>query len=168
MYIDSIMRQSRVYRICYTHAMRILLEQLNGLLSEEPDPIATMANAAAFLFNALPGVSWAGFYLLRGEDLVVGPFCGKPACTRIKPGRGVCGTAFSERKTIVVPDVHEFPGHIACDPDSRSEIVIPLFGKDSVPFGVLDLDSTEYSRFDEMTADFLIKASEIISLRLND
>ncbi|MBR0444169.1 MAG: GAF domain-containing protein [Clostridia bacterium] len=148
--------------------MRILLEQLNGLLSEEPDPIATMANAAAFLFNALPGVSWAGFYLLRGDDLVVGPFCGKPACTRIKPGRGVCGTAFSERKTIVVPDVHEFPGHIACDPDSRSEIVIPLFGKDSVPFGVLDLDSTEYSRFDEMTADFLIKASEIISLRLND
>ena len=99
---------------------------------------------------------------------MVGPFCGKPACTRIKPGRGVCGTAFSERKTIVVPDVHEFPGHIACDPDSRSEIVIPLFGKDSVPFGVLDLDSTEYSRFDEMTADFLIKASEIISLRLND
>ncbi len=147
--------------------MRILLEQLSGLLSEEPDPIATMANAASFLYNALPGVSWAGFYLKRGDDLVVGPFCGKPACTRIKPGRGVCGTAFSEQKTIVVPDVHAFPGHIACDPDSRSEIVIPLFGKDGVPFGVLDLDSTEYSRFDTATADFLSQASEIITSRLD-
>ena len=147
--------------------MRILLEQLSGLLSEEPDPIATMANAASFLFNALPDVSWAGFYLKRGDDLVVGPFCGKPACTRIKPGRGVCGTAFSEQKTIIVPDVHAFPGHIACDPDSRSEIVIPLFGKDDSPFGVLDLDSTVFSRFDEETADFLSKASEIISSRLD-
>ena len=147
--------------------MRILLEQLTGLLSEEPDPIATMANAASFLFNSLPGVSWAGFYLKRGDDLVVGPFCGKPACTRIKPGRGVCGTAFSEQKTIVVPNVHEFPGHIACDPDSRSEIVIPLFGKDNTPFGVLDLDSYEFDRFDAETAGFLSKASEIISSRLD-
>ena len=147
--------------------MRILLEQLSGLLSEEPDPIATMANAASFLYNALPGVSWAGFYLKRGDELVVGPFCGKPACTRIKPGRGVCGTAFSEQKTIVVPDVHAFPGHIACDPDSKSEIVIPLFGKDGVPFGVLDLDSTEYSWFDTATADFLSQASEIITSRLD-
>ncbi|MBR5805097.1 MAG: GAF domain-containing protein [Clostridia bacterium] len=147
--------------------MRILLEQLSGLLSEEPDPIATMANAASFLFNALPDVSWAGFYLKRGDDLVVGPFCGKPACTRIKPGRGVCGTAFSEQKTVIVPDVHAFPGHIACDPDSRSEIVIPLFGKDGGPFGVLDLDSTVFSRFDAETADFLSKASEIISSRLD-
>ncbi|MBQ1771356.1 MAG: GAF domain-containing protein [Clostridia bacterium] len=147
--------------------MRILLEQLTGLLSGEPDPIATMANAASFLFNSLPGVSWAGFYLKRGDDLVVGPFCGKPACTRIKPGRGVCGTAFSEQKTIVVPNVHEFPGHIACDPDSRSEIVIPLFGKDNTPFGVLDLDSYEFDRFDAETAGFLSKASEIISSRLD-
>ena len=147
--------------------MRILLEQLTGLLSGEPDPIVTMANAASFLFNSLPGISWAGFYLKRGDDLVVGPFCGKPACTRIKPGRGVCGTAFSEQKTIVVPNVHEFPGHIACDPDSRSEIVIPLFGKDNTPFGVLDLDSYEFDRFDAETAGFLSKASEIISSRLD-
>ena len=147
--------------------MRILLEQLTGLLSGESDPIATMANAASFLFNSLYGVSWAGFYLKRGDDLVVGPFCGKPACTRIKPGRGVCGTAFSEQNTIVVPNVHEFPGHIACDPDSRSEIVIPLFGKDNTPFGVLDLDSYEFDRFDAETAGFLSKASEIISSRLD-
>ena len=126
-----------------------------------------MANAASFLFNSLYGVSWAGFYLKRGDDLVVGPFCGKPACTRIKPGRGVCGTAFSEQNTIVVPNVHEFPGHIACDPDSRSEIVIPLFGKDNTPFGVLDLDSYEFDRFDAETAGFLSKASEIISSRLD-
>ena len=147
--------------------MRLLLEQLTGLLSGETDPIATMANAASFLFNSLPGVSWAGFYMKRGDDLVVGPFCGKPACTRIKPGNGVCGTAFSERKTLIVPDVHAFPGHIACDPDSRSEIVIPLFGKDALPFGVLDLDSTEFGRFDDATAEFLSEASEIISSRLD-
>ena len=147
--------------------MRLLLEQLIALLSPEPDPVATMANAASFLFNSLDDVSWAGFYLKRGNDLVVGPFCGKPACTRIRPGRGVCGTAFAEQRTVVVPDVHAFPGHIACDPDSRSEIVIPLFGKDAAPYGVLDLDSTAYGRFDDETAAFLSEAAGIISSHLD-
>lgn len=126
-----------------------LAEELNGLLAGEQDFIANAANTAALLFDALPGINWAGFYFMQGGDeLVVGPFQGKPACVRIPLGKGVCGTAAATRKTLVVPDVHEFPGHIACDAASRSEIVVPLIQSDTL-LGVLDIDSPLLSRFDD-------------------
>src|ERR1700761_3611256 len=127
-----------------------LAEELNGLLAGESDFIANAANTAALLFDALPDINWAGFYFLRkGEnELVVGPFQGKPACVRIPLGKGVCGTAAATRKTIVVTDVHAFPGHIACDAASQSEIVVPLLRGDEL-LGVLDIDSPSVGRFDE-------------------
>jgi GAF domain-containing protein len=129
-----------------------LAGELDGLLCGERDLIANAANTAALLFDSLPDINWAGFYLLRGgpaaSELVVGPFQGKPACVRIPLGKGVCGTAAAARKTIVVPDVHAFPGHIACDAASRSEIVIPLIKNDAL-LGVLDIDSPTPARFDE-------------------
>jgi L-methionine (R)-S-oxide reductase len=132
-----------------------LAEELRGLLAGEHDLIANAANTAALLFDALPDINWAGFYFLRGtgsghtqEELVVGPFQGKPACVRIALGKGVCGAAAASRKTVVVPDVHEFPGHIACDAASRSEIVIPLIKGDRL-LGVLDIDSPRTARFDD-------------------
>jgi L-methionine (R)-S-oxide reductase len=128
-----------------------LLTQLRSLLAGESDPIANAANTSALLFDALPQVSWAGFYFLRGGELVVGPFQGKPACVRIPLGRGVCGTAAAQRATIIVPDVEAFPGHIACDAASRSEVVVPLIAGERL-FGVLDLDSPRPSRFDEVDA----------------
>jgi L-methionine (R)-S-oxide reductase len=129
-----------------------LADELNGLLAGEHDAIANAANTAALLFDALPGINWAGFYFLRSrpgtpDELVVGPFQGKPACVRIPLGKGVCGTAAATRATLVVPDVHEFPGHIACDAASRSEIVVPLI-KGNVLIGVLDIDSPRIARFD--------------------
>ena len=126
---------------------RELASQLRALLATELDPIANLANAAAVLFHALESVNWCGFYLLRDGELVVGPFQGRPACVRIPLGRGVCGTAAQTRTTQRVPDVARFPGHIACDPASRSEIVIPLL-RDGALLGVLDLDSPQLDRFD--------------------
>ena len=128
-----------------------LASQLQGLLAGETDPIANAANAAALIFDALPEVSWAGFYFLRGDELIVGPFQGKPACVRIALGRGVCGTAAAKRATIIVPDVNAFPGHIACDTASQSEVVVPLIAAGRVA-GVLDLDSARRARFDEADA----------------
>jgi L-methionine (R)-S-oxide reductase len=106
-----------------------------------------LANTAAAIYHTLPSVNWAGFYLARGAELVLGPFQGKPACVRIPLGRGVCGTAAARRESILVPDVHAFPGHIACDPVSRSELVVPLM-RDQILIGVLDLDSPLQARFD--------------------
>jgi L-methionine (R)-S-oxide reductase len=128
-----------------------LAAQLRGLLAGETDPIANAANTAALIFDALPEVSWAGFYFLRGGELIVGPFQGKPACVRIAMGRGVCGAAAARRETIIVPDVNAFPGHIACDAASRSEVVVPLIAGDRLG-GVLDLDSARLARFDEVDA----------------
>ena len=128
-----------------------LAGQLEGLLAGESDPIANAANTAALIFDVLPEVSWAGFYFMRGGELVVGPFQGRPACVRIAVGRGVCGTAAARRTTMIVPDVHAFPGHIACDSASRSEVVVPLIAADRV-VGVLDLDSARPARFDEADA----------------
>jgi GAF domain-containing protein len=125
-----------------------LAGRFEALLGDERDFVANAANAAALLYRTLPDVSWAGFYLLRGDVLVLGPFQGKPACVRIPVGKGVCGTAAARREALVVPDVHAFPGHIACDPDSRSEVVLPLVRED-VLWGVLDLDSPLTGRFDE-------------------
>ncbi len=130
---------------------RRLAGELAALMAGERDFIANAANTAALLFEALPRINWAGFYFLRGGELVVGPFQGRPACTRIALGRGVCGTAAAERRTLVVPDVHAFPGHIACDAASRSEIVVPLLHADRV-LGVLDIDSPETARFTDADA----------------
>jgi L-methionine (R)-S-oxide reductase len=125
-----------------------LREQLTALLAGERDALANFANLSALLFEALPDVNWAGFYLLRGGELVLGPFQGKVACVRIALGRGVCGTAASRRETVIVADVDAFPGHIACDAASRSEIVVPLIQNGQL-FGVLDVDSSELNRFDQ-------------------
>jgi GAF domain-containing protein len=122
-----------------------------GLFRGERDAIANAANLSALLWIGLADVNWSGFYLLRGEVLVLGPFQGKPACVRIALGSGVCGTAAASRKTVVVPDVTEFPGHIACDAASRSELVVPLI-KGARLIGVLDLDSPLKARFDEADA----------------
>jgi GAF domain-containing protein len=125
-----------------------LAEELAALLAGEDDFVANAANTAALIFHALPDVRWAGFYLLRGEELVLGPFQGKPACVRLPPGQGVCQASVQRRETVVVPDVREFPGHIACDAAARSEIVVPLLAGGEV-LGVLDLDSAAVGRFDE-------------------
>lgn len=141
---------------------------LQGLLTGENDPIANLANAAALLYAVLPDVNWAGFYLLRGGALVLGPFGGKPACTRIAPGKGVCGTAFAQNRTVVVPDVHAFPGHIACDAASRSETVVPLRRADGTAFGVLDVDSPMPNRFDRETVELLEGAAQIVQASVAD
>ncbi len=123
-----------------------LCAALEALVSGVPHRTANLANASALLFAGLERLNWAGFYLLEGEKLVLGPFQGKPACIEIPLGRGVCGTAAAEGRTVLVPDVHAFPGHIACDGASRSEIVVPL-RKNGAVVGVLDLDSPETGRF---------------------
>jgi GAF domain-containing protein len=123
-----------------------LLQLAAGAFTDERDPWANSANAAALVFEALPDLNWAGFYFLRGGELVVGPFQGRVACVRIPVGDGVCGTAAARRATVIVPDVHAFPGHIACDSASNSEIVVPLVAGDRL-IGVLDLDSPRFDRF---------------------
>lgn len=125
-----------------------LAQQLTGLLHGEPDATANAANMSALIYELMPDLNWAGFYFMRGPELVLGPFQGKVACVRIPVGRGVCGTAVERKASMVVPDVHAFPGHIACDSASRSELVVPLI-KDGTVLGVLDLDSPRPDRFDE-------------------
>ena len=125
-----------------------LLEQARALLAGERDATANAANLAALVFHTLPELNWAGFYWMKGGELVLGPFQGKPACVRIGLGKGVCGTAAQERRTLVVRDVHQFPGHIACDSDSNSEVVVPVIRQGRV-LGVLDLDSPRTARFTE-------------------
>jgi L-methionine (R)-S-oxide reductase len=131
-----------------------LVVQLLSLLKGEHDFIANAANFSALLFNSLPNVNWAGFYFLQGDELVLGPFQGNPACVRIPMGQGVCGVAAQQCETIIVPNVHEFPGHIACDVASNSEIVVPLFDGERL-LGVLDLDSPTIGRFDDQDAEGL-------------
>ena len=128
---------------------RDLAEQLAALLAHEADRIANAANTASLIYHGLPDLNWAGFYFRHGAELVLGPFQGKPACVRIPIGKGVCGIAAARGEVVLVPDVHAFPGHIACDPDSRSELVVPLVENGSV-CGVLDLDSPLPLRFDDI------------------
>lgn len=132
----------------------ILLPQINGLLTGEEDLIANLANVSAALKETF-GFLWVGFYLVKGEELVLGPFQGPIACTRIRKGRGVCGTAWAKAETLVVPDVDAFPGHIACSSLSRSEIVVPLVGPDGEVWGVLDVDSEKLNSFNETDVRFL-------------
>jgi L-methionine (R)-S-oxide reductase len=142
-------------------AYRGLHAQLAAVLAGERDGLANTANMAALLYQALPVLNWAGFYFLRDGGLVLGPFQGKVACIRIPLGKGVCGTAAAKRETIVVPDVEKFPGHIACDHASRSEIVVPLI-KDGRLLGVLDLDSPNLARFDTDDAAGLQAAVKLL------
>ncbi len=131
-----------------TDFYKSLTTQLYHLLEGERDFLANTANFSALLFNTMPDVNWVGFYFYKGGELVLGPFQGKPACVRIAIGKGVCGTAAEKMKTVVVKNVHEFPGHIACDSASNSEIVVPLI-KQGKLLGVLDIDSPQLARFDD-------------------
>ncbi len=141
---------------------RALLPQINALVGGEEDMIANLSNVAAALKQAL-GFFWVGFYIVKGEELVLGPFQGPVACTRIGKGKGVCGKAWQETRTIVVYDVREFPGHIACNAASRSEIVVPFFSKGSVAL-VLDVDSEEVGAFDEVDVQYLEDLGRLLSI----
>lgn len=140
---------------------RLLLEQAKALIDGEDDWIANTANLSSLLFNSLNNVNFAGVYRFENGELILGPFQGKPACVHIQLGKGVCGTAAQNKKTQLVSDVHQFKGHIACDSDSRSEIVVPIF-KDSKLWGVFDFDSTELANFDELDQKYLEAISQII------
>ena len=145
---------------------RELAAQCHALIDDERDPIANMANCAALIFNSVPHLNWAGFYLLKDDELVLGPFQGQPACVRIALGRGVCGTAAENRSTLRVADVTKFPGHIACDSATRSEIVVPLLTEDSHLIGVLDVDSPEMDRFDAEDEAGLSALAKIIARKI--
>ncbi len=145
---------------------RVLEESLVALLDGEPDALANLANAAGLLAGSLERINWCGFYLRRGEDLVLGPFQGKPACVRIPMGQGVCGAAATRCETLVVPDVNRFPGHIACDPASRSEIVVPIL-ENGVLRGVLDVDAPETERFGEEDRVGLERFVEALTSRID-
>lgn len=145
---------------------RELSRSLSALLEGETDALANLSNASGLLAQALDRVNWSGFYLLRGGELVLGPFQGKPACVRIPLGKGVCGTAAQARETLIVPDVHAFAGHIACDEDSRSEIVVPIL-QNGVLRGVLDVDSPEKNRFDAEDRTGLEAFVEVLTPRVD-
>lgn len=143
-----------------------MLLQLKGLTEDVPYMTANLANISALIYNTLDRINWAGFYLMQDGKLVVGPFQGKPACVSIKIGRGVCGTAAERDETLVVEDVHDFPGHIACDAASRSEIVIPIHDSSRI-IGVLDIDSPEKGRFNEADKEGLTSLVKVIEERIN-
>ena len=142
---------------------RMLVKQVESLIDGEHNPVGQLANAAALLHDTM-GWWWTGFYLVDGENLRLGPFQGPVACYTIKRGRGVCGTAWAENRTIVVPDVEQFPGHIACSSQSRSEIVVPLRDTMGNVIGVLDIDSKELATFDDVDAQWLEEIARIISV----
>lgn len=144
----------------------LMAKQLPHVLEGEKNFISNCANFSSLVFNSLDNLNWAGFYFMKRGELILGPFQGKTACVRIPVGKGVCGTAAAERQTVVVPDVHEFPGHIACDAASQAEIVIPLFNGDKV-IGVLDIDSPVKNRFSQQDAAELEKLAAIL-LGLSD
>jgi L-methionine (R)-S-oxide reductase len=151
-----------------TELYRSLVSQLSALLQGQHDLIANTANAAALIYHTLPDLNWAGFYFLKGNQLLLGPFQGRPACARIPLGKGVCGRAAQQRKTMLVENVQDFPGHIACDAASNSEIVVPLLSKEGRLIGVLDLDSPLRARFNaedqaglERFVDLLVASTEV-------
>jgi len=144
-----------------------LATQLSSLLAGERDLIANAANFSSLIFHSLPDLNWAGFYFEKDGELVLGPFQGQPACVRIKIGQGVCGAGAAKCETVIVPNVHEFPGHIACDSASNSEIVVPLM-KDSRLIGVLDLDSPSFERFDDQDASGLENLVRILLATRHD
>lgn len=159
----------KIERIDALDDKRKFYEQLNlyleNLIGDERDWLPGISNASALLYQLMPCINWAGFYLCRGEELVLGPFQGKPACVRIPFGKGVCGTAAKTRKIQVVKDVNQFPGHIACDIASQSEIVVPVIKHERL-IGVLDIDSPVKNRFDEMDAEGLSNFVNILNQRI--
>ncbi|QKS72069.1 GAF domain-containing protein [Paenalkalicoccus suaedae] len=159
------MFQAQAYSGTTEEQYNLLGKQLDALLDGEQDTIANLSNASALLNAFLDDVNWVGFYVWKDDELVLGPFQGLPACVRIKSGKGVCGTAVSERKTQRIEDVHAFPGHIACDAASNSEIVIPLI-KDGEIYGVLDIDSPSKARFSETDQKGLEAFVEILQKHL--
>lgn len=140
-----------------------LLNEVKSFIQDENDKIACMANVAALIHERF-GFWWTGFYRVIGEELVLGPFQGPVACTRIRKGRGVCGTSWNENRTVIVPNVHEFPGHIACSSLSNSEIVVPVFDECGNVTGVLDIDSRDFNTFDETDAEWLEKICRLIRI----
>ncbi len=146
--------------------LKYMLMLLKGQLSSENDELANLSNASAIINSCVDDLNWSGFYLMRGGQLVLGPFQGLPACNRIDLGKGVCGTAAEKRETQLVPDVHLFPGHIACDSASNSELVVPIV-KDGTVFGVLDMDSPIKERFTKLHADYFEKFVEQLNLYID-
>lgn len=140
----------------------LIVKQAKAIIGDETNFIANTANISALLFQELKDINWAGFYFLKNDELVLGPFQGKVACVRIPLNRGVCGAAATERKTLIVEDVHKFPGHIACDSASNSEIVVPIL-KDGELLGVIDIDSPLFNRFNEFDKDALEKVAQLIA-----
>ena len=145
--------------------MKEKLAQYRALIESETDVIAVMANTSAFIMENISGLNWAGFYQTKGDELVLGPFQGRPACYRIGAGKGVCGHCAINRKSIMVPDVHAFPGHIACDAASKSELVVPII-HDGTLFGVIDLDAPKYDHFIDTDKRFIEAIAEIFSQKL--
>lgn len=146
---------------------QLVIKQLTALIEDEPNTIANLANASALLNQFLENINWVGFYITEGEQLVLGPFQGLPACVRIPFGKGVCGTSAQNRETLRVADVHLFPGHIACDAASASEIVVPMIKNNKV-LGVLDIDSPQKDRFDEIDQEYLEKIVEVLVSYMNE
>ncbi|MDG6882599.1 Free methionine-R-sulfoxide reductase [Phocoenobacter uteri] len=138
------------------------IKLLDAILGDEDDIISRMANISAFLYEHISDINWVGFYIVRGDVLKVGPFQGKVACSNIPKGKGVCGTAWERLETIVVPDTHQFEGHIACDAASRSEVVIPILDENGEMFAELDVDSPLLDRFSEKEVEFLTQASKLV------
>jgi GAF domain-containing protein len=147
--------------------LRLMVKVIKEAVDDEQDIIAALANCSAVINSYLDEINWVGFYILKGTALVLGPFQGLPACSRIEQGKGVCGRAVLDAKPVIVANVHEFPGHIACDSASNSEIVIPLFRQDRV-YGVLDVDSPKLNRFSDLEAEYLGQAAALISAFLNE
>lgn len=143
-----------------TNDLDLLLQQAEALLDNERDLIANMANLSALIYHSVSDLNWVGFYIYKDSELVLGPFQGLPACVRLQLNKGVCGTAATLRKTLVVPDVHSFVGHIACDGASNSEVVVPILIKGEI-FGVMDVDSPVLDRFDEPLVEFFEKIVQI-------
>jgi len=144
----------------------LMLKAVDSMIADETDVCANLANITSVVNLYVDRLNWVGFYLMKEGELVLGPFQGKPACVRIKLGKGVCGTAATRREVVVVPNVHEFEGHIACDSASNSEIVLPIYQRGEV-YGVLDLDSPEFSRFGELEQDALTKLADKVSAFLD-
>jgi L-methionine (R)-S-oxide reductase len=146
--------------------MQMLLAQAKRLLASDTDPVANAANLSALIFQYLENINWVGFYFLRGQELILGPFQGKPACVRIPLGKGVCGAAAAQQKTLIVDDVHQFSGHITCDAASNAEIVIPLLNNKQL-FGVLDIDSPQLARFQAPEQAALEELAKIYMISIN-
>ncbi len=150
-----------MHTLTQTDDYALLLQQAQALLEDEPDLLANLANIAALVYHSIPQINWVGFYIYKDNQLVLGPFQGLPACTRIQMGKGVCGTAAQTRRIQNVLDVHLFPGHIACDSASNSEVVIPVLFKQQL-YGVFDIDSPNFNRFDPMLQTFLEDIVDLI------